>query len=246
MKILFRNFKKIVKNRFPLIIFYYRKVLNFCFKFFIDLSENIQLRFKSTEKTFTDIFKKNCWDDSYSRSGPGSNLTSTKIIREELPGIIKKLNTGSILDIPCGDFFWQKETNLGLDVYIGADIVEEIIEKNNRDYRNTKYKFVKLDLIKDCLPKVDVIFCRDCMVHFSNRDIFNAIDNIKRSQSMYLIATTFTLRKKNKNILTGQWRAINLQRPPFYFPDPIFVINEDCSISHNKDKSLAVWKISEL
>lgn len=38
-----------------------------------------------------------------------------------------KYGVRSVLDIPCGDFFWFKEIKLDLDSYIGGDIVAPLI-----------------------------------------------------------------------------------------------------------------------
>jgi hypothetical protein len=95
---------------------------------------------------------------------------------------------------------------------------------------------------------VDVIFCRDALVHFSFSDVFRALDNIISSNSTYLITTTFVDRNKNTDILTGQWRPLNLQAHPFDFPAPIATIDERCTEGDGSwgDKSLGVWRISEL
>ena len=65
----------------------------------------------SNKDIFTHIYKNNKWGDKYSFSGSGSNLNQTKIILENLPRIINKYEIKSILDLPCGDFYWMKEYN---------------------------------------------------------------------------------------------------------------------------------------
>ena len=37
------------------------------------------------------------------------NLEQTLVILDELPKIIRKYKISSILDLPCGDFYWMKE-----------------------------------------------------------------------------------------------------------------------------------------
>jgi hypothetical protein len=196
---------------------------------------------------FNTIYKNNSWGDPESVSGTGSNMLQTAVIRNELPNIIKTLDIQSMLDIPCGDFNWMSTVNLEID-YIGADIVSDIIEKNNKKYSNDKRKFVSLDVTKDDLPKVDIIFCRDCLVHFSFNDINKAIKNIKRSESKYLLTTSFTRPAENVDIETGSWRPLNLQFPPSSLSEPIMLINENCNENNGiySDKSLGLWKIDDL
>lgn len=203
---------------------------------------------KTTEETFTEIYQTNHWTGEESISGPGSALAQTKTIIQELNLLLKTLDISTMLDLPCGDFNWMQRVKLSSIEYIGADIVDALIETNVSEYSNAHISFIKKDLITDSLPKVDLILVRDCLVHFSYTDIRAALKNIKASGSKYLLTTTFTNRKGNRNIVTGEWRPINLQMAPFHFPQPILVINENCTEGngHFKDKSLGLWNIEEL
>ena len=76
------------------------------------------------ENIFTEIYKKNQWGDKDTISGTGSNLIQTKLIIESIPNILKEYKISTILDIPCGDFYWMNNVNLNGINYIGADIVK--------------------------------------------------------------------------------------------------------------------------
>jgi hypothetical protein len=142
----------------------------------------------------------------------------------------------------------MKEMNLGSINYIGADVVPELIAANRRKYGNELRTFLNLDVTSNEVPKVEVIFCRDCLVHFSYEDIFAALRNFKQSLSTYLLTNTFTRIPENFDIRTGDWRPINLQRHPFYFPDPIDKIDEKCLHSGGiyADKHLALWALNDI
>ena len=220
---------------------------SFC-KFLINHYLGYKLKNKKANQLFTEIYKKNSWNGKDSVSGRGSDINQTITITKELPLIFKDLFIKTILDIPCGDFHWMRNVDL-LDInYIGADIVVEITEKNSKQYGNDKFKFQTLDLSKDILPKVDLIFCRDCLVHLSFDEVFSSLKNICRSNSKYLLTTTFTKRFSNRNIITGQWRRLNLNSAPFNLPVPLKIINEKCTEANGsyKDKSLGLWKISDV
>lgn len=130
--------------------------------------------------------------------------------------------------------------------YIGGDIVAEMVEENQRRYGNHNHRFIHLDLIQDKLPQVDLILCRDCLVHFSDRHIFSALKNIKNSGSTYILTTTFVGLERNQNIPLGLWRPINLQLPPFGFPIPKMLIDEGCPLEGYKDKHLGLWEIEDI
>lgn len=233
-------FKEYIKSKFPGLVSFIAQLIN--------QVRGAPLRFKSPKVVFNEIYRKNAWGSPESLSGPGSNIQQTKTIIVELPKIMREFGANSMLDIPCGDFYWMRKVDIGELQYIGADIVEELIISNNTKFAKQGREFIVLDILKNQMPTVDLIFCRDCFVHFSFRDIKLAVANIKNSGSKYLVTTTFMRSDRNIDIATGQWRPINLQLFPFYFPEPIKIINENCTWGNNaySDKSLGVWKISEL
>jgi len=229
----------IIRN-FPSFANFYRKL-----KYY---QKSKQLSSLPIQDVFTDVYRKNSWGDSESKSGSGSSLQNTATLRAVLPGLQKELGIRSMLDIPCGDFHWMKEVEVDIEMYLGADIVSELIQSNNQRFGNKTRKFLVLDITKDELPKVDLIFCRDCLIHFSDDDVFRAINNIKKSRSKYLMTTTHTQHTKNENIVTGLWRPINLQIAPFNFPEPLKIINENCTVQGGllADLSQGLWRIADI
>ncbi|MGM1034202.1 MAG: hypothetical protein ACQEXK_17240 [Bacillota bacterium] len=113
------------------------------------------------------------------------------------------------------------------ELYIGIDIVDEIIKRNIKKYRLNNVQFFHVDITKDRLPTGDLILCRDFLVQFSLSDIHSALNNFKASQSRYLLTTTFTNLTFNQEIRTGSWRPLNLEIEPFNFPKPILVMPHD-------------------
>ena len=201
---------------------------------------------RTAESVFTEIYQKNLFKGNESRSGSGSNLEQTEIIRKELPDLVAELKIQSMLDIPCGDFFWLKEVDLDSIQYTGVDIVDDIISSNNKKYAKQNRNFIKLNILEDVLPKVDLFLCRDLLVHFSFDDIKKAVNNIKKSGSKYLLTTSFPNLKQNNDIITGDWRKLNLQIPPISFPNPIKHILEKCIEKNCADKSLLLYHIKDL
>jgi SAM-dependent methyltransferase len=198
------------------------------------------------EQLFTDYYRNNTFQGTESRSGQGSTVIQTEEVRRQLPLFIKAAGVKSVLDIPCGDFNWMKHVDLGVE-YIGADIVRELIA-SNQIYATGTRSFVHLDLLTSDLPRVDLILCRDCLVHFAFEDVKLAVANMKRSGSTYLLTTTFTGRMANAVIVTGEWTPRNLELEPLSFPKPLSVINEKCTefFPRFTDKSLGLWRLSDL
>ncbi len=200
---------------------------------------------KTIKKIFSDIYKQNSWTSSESKSGLGSELGNTETIRKELPEVFKKFNIKTVLDIPCGDFNWMSHVDLKGVNYIGADIVEEMINDNKEKFKNHEFKV--LDITEDELPEVDLIFTRDLLGHFDYTNIERAMNNILRSKSKYLLTTSFTKWEYNINIENGDWRPINLMIKPFTFI-PIYLINENCFEGDGQfnDKCLLLFDLDQL
>jgi SAM-dependent methyltransferase len=200
------------------------------------------------QSTFAPFYTENLWGDAESASGPGSNLARTAKLRNELPILLQEIDARSMLDAPCGDFNWMNETVVTLEQYIGVDIIPQLIARNQSLYGNERTRFVLLDLTRDELPRVDVILCRDCFIHFSDRHITAALRNFKRSGSTYLLTNTYREWRRNENIRTGEFRHLNLRLPPFNFPPPVRQLDEKSPEEQAQffGKMLGLWKLADL
>lgn len=202
----------------------------------------------SLEERFARIYKTNLWFDSESRSGTGSSLDSTAVLRASLPPLLRGLNVRRMLDVPCGDFNWMRHVDLSGIEYIGGDIVESLIDANRERYGTPARSFIKVDVTSGPLPYSDAILCRDCLVHLSFANISAAFRTIKESGAGYLLTTTFLDRRVNNDVVDGDWRPLNLEQSLFLLPAPHSVIIEECAEEGGAyaDKALAVWRISDL
>ena len=205
-------------------------------------------RLRGRESVFTHIYTTNGWRNPESVSGDGSTLRETRVARQVVPAIIARYGLRVLLDIPCGDCNWMRAIDFGGRTYIGADIVADLVNRNQRTFGTPHRRFVHCDVVRDPLPPSDLVLCRDCMIHLSNAEVLEALRNIRRSGARYLLATTYNARPRNVDIITGDWRAINLQAPPFRLPQPIELINEEWNWAdgYHADKCLALWETSVL
>jgi len=200
------------------------------------------------EETFREIYQNNLWESSETKSGIGSEIAHTHEIRSQLARLFRDLNIKVLLDAHCGDFNWMQKLNLAGIHYKGCDILPEIIDKNTARYAKDFLEFSLLDITQNLLPDACLLLNRGCLVHFSYADISRFLSILHRSPVRYLVTTTFTDRTDNHDIVTGDWRPLNLDLAPFFFPKPLRVINEQFKAyeGHFPDKSLAVYRVADL
>jgi SAM-dependent methyltransferase len=195
---------------------------------------------------FERIWRTNLWGAPNSVSGLGSETTATVALREALPDLLRGLGVRTLLDAPCGDAGCIA-TCVSDVAYIGVDIVPAII-RANAARGDIAGRFLLADITRDALPATDAVLCRDCLVHLSFAHIRGALDRFRATGAAWLLATTFPEWAENADCEDGDWRALNFQQAPFFWPTPRATINERCGEGDGgwDDKSLAVWRLSDL
>jgi len=198
------------------------------------------------EKVFDNIFNNKIWGSTETVSGPGSTVTATSSLRN----YFSQNHNIKICDIPCGDMNWMRLVCNSFDKYYGIDIVAEISKKNKVQFETNKAQFDSGDIctIDFASMDIDTIFTRDCLVHFSLKDILLALNNITNSNAKYLMMTHFTGNRDFRDIVTGDWRPINFCKEPFNLDQPEEIINEGCLEGDGifTDKSIGKWSIDSI
>jgi hypothetical protein len=122
--------------------------------------------------------------------------------------------------------------------YLGLEIVESIVENNNKIFSNQKVKFICADVINEELPQNhDFIIVRDFLIHIKNIDIINLIQKIKKSNCKYFAINNFPNIKSNDEIKGyGHHRYVNIEIPPFNLTNVYKVIDDH-------DRKLNIYKI---
>ena len=197
-------------------------------------------RLGDAEQIFTHYYEVNQWKDPESLSGVGSTIANTRNIRRELPGLLGKLGVRSFLDAPCGDYNWFRELRPDVELkYIGGDIVRSLVEKNQEEFGVEDTRFIQLDIARDPLPPVDLWMCRDCLIHLSFNDIRSVLRQFFESKIDYLLTTVHTECDVNKDIPTGDFRLLNLEREPFLFPEPSLYVDD--SAETLPTRAMGLW-----
>jgi hypothetical protein len=179
---------------------------------------------------FEYIYVNNIWGkDAESRSGPGSTLSYTTNIRQEIQHLLSKVPIRTFFDAPCGDFNWMKAVEFPSEVkYIGGDISPSMIADLTKAYASESRAFRVFDIASDIFPRVDIWFCRDCLFHLSNRAILSALTLFAASEIPLIFTSNhINLGFENSDIETGGFRLLDLYAPPFELPkDTLFYASD--------------------
>lgn len=197
------------------------------------------------KETFETIYRENRWNSTESRSGTGSTLDQTILLRRRLPAILSRLNARTLLDAPCGDYHWMKSVTLPDGVaYIGGEIVAALVADLDARHGRPGVRFIALDIVADPLPAADVWLCRDVLFHLSNADILATLRNFAESDISYILTTTYPFGVGNRDIRSGGFRYINLTEPPFSLPRPRRSIDD--FLAPEAPRKLALWSREEV
>lgn len=202
---------------------------------------------REMRRIFGAIHAAKSWGDCESSSGPGSTRERATNFLPELIALVRSLDTRVLLDAPCGDFNWISRLADAVDRYIGVDIVPALIRSNRQRWSSPHRQFLCRDMVRQSLPTADLVLSRDALVHLSQADVLLTLANLRRTGATYLVATTFVGDRNNEDIRTGEWRPLNMQRPPFNFPAPVALIDERCHHTEGiySDKHMGVWRFAD-
>ena len=221
----------------------------------------------SLKEIFQDVYTNwrfGGWPES--KSGGGSTMEETEIIRQQIKQIIKDKEIKSVIDAPCGDFNWMKDIVYSFESYTGCDIVPEIIADNQK-YANSIIKFQELDLTQGEIPEADLLITRDVIGHLTLEDGKKVIANILKSKCKYLLTTTWYnptdenyfqthINHDREVTLDRQWEAgaaqfypVCLHSEPFNLPKPEFYVEEKPVVDGYENgvrKGLAFYDLDKL
>lgn len=200
-----------------------------------------------TKDVMTQIYDMKLWGgkgfDFY--SGKGSH--DSKIINPYLDVLITFLESQNkslvVCDLGCGDFNIGKHLTKYTRKYIAIDIVETLIIRNKKVFKENHLEFCCLDITKDELPPGDCIILRQVLQHLSNPEIQDVIKKIATYK--YIILTEHIPLGDfipNKDILSGQGirlkqnSGVNILEAPFNLKIKEEKIFGDYILENNKGR----------
>lgn len=195
------------------------------------------------EDIFTRIFKSNAWGCKETPSGPGSTIDACAGIIKKLPFWIDLHSVQTIVDLGCGDFHWMTQVDLSSVEYEGYDIVKEAVDAASR-YAASNILFHHADIVKMQIPSVDLVICKDVLIHLPESDVLTVLDSIRASGSRLLASTTAPGWNNmfRHGLKPGEFCPMDLEAEPFSLGAPLDTV-EVPRKEGNPAKFLALWSL---
>ncbi len=173
------------------------------------------------EEAFSYIYEAKVWgcnSDGEGASGGGSVEETTRQYRKFLQDFFAVYEIRSVVDAGCGDWEFSKLIDWRNIHYVGYDIVDSVIKRNQAKYTSGNIHFIHADAINEDLPSADLLICKDVLQHLSNSDILAFLPQLKKYK--YCLITNDvdprTLTSSNPDIQSGGYRQVDLTKPPFF------------------------------
>lgn len=200
----------------------------------------------SAAEVFDEISRENFWGSGESLSGLGSELAFTKTYRKGLANCLAKHGIESIFDAPCGDLNWMSAFLSEYPVtYAGGDISAEVIARAQAAHPGQDLRV--FDITADPFPEAGVWHCRDCLFHLPFEAIQQALANFAVTGIEYALITSHRSRLLHRNLDVGfgGFRFLDLERAPFYLPQPIERI-PDYRRVHDFPRYVCLWSRDQI
>jgi SAM-dependent methyltransferase len=165
---------------------------------------------------FNDIYRRNAWGAG---SGTGSLPETGRPYAWYLHMFMRTNRVRSVVDIGCGDWQFSQFMNWSQVDYVGVDVSSIALEAS-RKHAKPGVSFLECDAVNDELPAADLLLAKDVLQHWSNSDVARFLNKLTAFK-WALITNGFPAGSENefnRDISAGDWRAIELSRPPFSLP----------------------------
>jgi SAM-dependent methyltransferase len=97
---------------------------------------------------------------------------------EMVNSFIKENNIKRVIDLGCGDFAVGSRLNVDGIQYVGIDIVDELVQRNQVVFGKDNISFESLDIISETLPAGDLCLIRQVFQHLSNVEILSVLNKL--------------------------------------------------------------------
>lgn len=165
------------------------------------------------QAAFEKVYATNEWGKG---SGEGSAPKHTRGYVQFLQQFLKDNQIKSVVDMGCGDWQFSRFIDWsGID-YHGVDLVQSVIEANQRQFARPNVKFTRYDGDFSQLPAADLLIAKDVLQHLSHENIVKFLPSMDRYPRC-LITNCVNPHGPtvNRDINDGEFRYLDLRLDPY-------------------------------
>lgn len=174
---------------------------------------------------FEQIYRDGLWANG---SGTGSDPTNTERYRVFVERFIVQNNVETVVDLGCGDWRSSRLIDWSRVGYLGVDVVESVIVRNQQRYQAANIRFAQLN-DEDELPRADLLIVKDVLQHLPNSEIHRMsgffgrfhlalVTNTVTSELYRPDGTVVRIEDVNTDVPAGLMRPVDVLEPPFTWP----------------------------
>jgi hypothetical protein len=120
-----------------------------------------------------------------------------------------------VVDIACGDYrLWTKLKYRGN--YLGIDIVQTVIDANNKKYANHRVQFINYNVLDEEAEPIqhpDLVIIKDVFIHLPYKDIFKMLHAVNKMNPKYiLLCEDAHYSNPSYDIRVGLYRPISFKK----------------------------------
>ena len=154
--------------------------------------------------------------------------------------IITNNKIRAITDLGCGDFWIMRHVLGTLDknnyayFYNGVDVVEELINHNNKTFGRANVKFHCMDAAQDDteLPFGELLIIRQVLQHLSNADIKKILAKTKDFKFLFITEhiydgadAIFNIDKSSSNSIRLNFKSgVYIEKPPYNYKNVVHLL----------------------
>jgi SAM-dependent methyltransferase len=163
---------------------------------------------------FTDIYANSSW--AYG-SGGGSLPRNTVEYRRFLEQFISDNYIKNVTDFGCGDWQFSRFVDWTAVSYVGFDVVDALVDRNNKTFGSDNIEFRVFKTIND-LPGGDLFISKEVFQHLPNATIIFYTNAVLEKYKYALVTNSVGPGDDfNFDIDPGQCRPLRLEKEPFLY-----------------------------
>jgi hypothetical protein len=146
---------------------------------------------RNVKEIFSSIYSKNEWGGTRGEFCSGNGSTDERVVSLYVSMVARFAQSEGFMekkfvDLGCGDFRVGQLLVPLCEDYIGVDVVENLVLRNQAEFGNQSVRFTCLDIIEDNLPAGDVCFIRQVLQHLSNVQIHKILLKLNKYKWVFV------------------------------------------------------------